>query len=117
MGNNIPCDLYNKRMNKLLKHIIVTMGSNLTESSLQQAARSVSKLQAICRQFDKQSDVPIGTVAHSTRSTTQDITKVIAVVMNEKLLQMIPGRAHSKFQNMKLNPLCNWNKKKNRGLD
>jgi hypothetical protein len=112
MGNNIPCDLYNEHMNKLLKHIIVTMGSNLTESSLQQAARSVSKLQAICRQFDKQSDVPIGTVAHSTRSTTQDITKVIAVVMNEKLLQMIPGRAHSTFQNMKLNPLCNWNKKK-----
>ena len=25
---------------------------------------------------------------------------------------MIPGRAYSKFQNMKLNPLCNWNKKK-----
>ena len=38
-GNNIPCDLFNEHVNKLLKHIIRNMGSNLTESALQRAAR------------------------------------------------------------------------------
>ena len=57
-GNNIPCDLYNEHVNKLLKYIIGNMGSNLTESSLQRAARSVSALHQICDRYDAQSGVP-----------------------------------------------------------
>ena len=38
LGRNIPYDLYNEHVNKLLKHIIVNMGSNLTEISLQRTA-------------------------------------------------------------------------------
>ena len=33
-GNNIPCDLFNEHINKLLKSIISNMDSNLTESAL-----------------------------------------------------------------------------------
>lgn len=65
-GNNIPCDLYNEHMNKMLKYIIASMGSNLTEVSLQRAARSVSTLQTICNQFDTDSGVPVSTNLHST---------------------------------------------------
>ena len=60
MGNNIPCDLYNEYINRLVKYIIQNMGSNLTEASLQRAARSVSSLHSICQTFDKQSGVPHG---------------------------------------------------------
>lgn len=52
MGNNIPCDLYNEHVNKLVKIIIQNMGSNLTEQSLQRAVRCVSPLNAICKTFD-----------------------------------------------------------------
>ena len=52
MGNNIPCDLYNEHINKLVKHIIQNMGPNLTEKSLQRAVRSVSTLHSICTAFD-----------------------------------------------------------------
>ena len=41
LGRNIPCDLFNEHVNKLMKHFIVNMGPNLTETSLQRAARSV----------------------------------------------------------------------------
>ena len=47
MGKNIPCDLYNKHVNRLVKYIIQNMGPNLTEASLQRAARSVSTLHVI----------------------------------------------------------------------
>ena len=112
LGHNIPCDLYNEHVNKLLKHVILSMGSNLTETSLQRAARSVSTLQTICRQFDKESEVPVGTHAHSTRSDAQDVAKVTMIVMKEKLLHITPGRAHSTYRNMKLNPLWSWDKNK-----
>jgi len=38
MGNNIPCDLYNEHINRLVKHIIRNMGPNLTDVSREQLA-------------------------------------------------------------------------------
>ena len=102
---NIPCDLYNEFVNKLLKHIISSMGSNLTEESLQRAARSVSMLQAICNKFDWESNVPIGTQGYSTKTDAQDVAKVTAVVMDKKLLDVEKGRAHKTLPEFKLNPL------------
>ena len=51
MGKNIPCDLYNEHVNKLLKEVIANMGSNLTEVALRRAAQSVSAIQAICQEI------------------------------------------------------------------
>ena len=57
-GRNIPCELFNRHMNKLIKDIILNMGSNLTEDALNRAVRSVSSIHAICERFDKESCVP-----------------------------------------------------------
>jgi len=54
MGNNIPCDLYNEHVVKLIKNIITNMGVNLTEKALQRAARSVSTMNTLCQQFDRE---------------------------------------------------------------
>ena len=86
MGNNIPCDLYNEHINRLVKYIIQNMGPNLTEASLQQAACSVSTLHTICVAFDTQSGVSYGTAAHLTRPDTQDVIKVVSTVLSNRLL-------------------------------
>lgn len=108
MGKNIPCDLYNEHVNRLVKYIIQNMGPNLTEASLQRAARSVSTLHSVCQAFDTQSGVPHGTAAHSTRPDTQDVLKVVDTVLKKQLLRPIPGRKHSKFPNLHLDPLHKW---------
>ena len=108
MGKNIPCDLHNEHMNKLLKGIIAHMGPNLTEVALQRAARSVSTIHTVCENFEKQSGVPFVTSAHSTRSNEEDIAKVVSVVLDKKLLTIVPGRKHSSFRQMRLNPLHRW---------
>ena len=113
-GRNIPCDLYNEHVNKLLKHIIVTMGANFTEKALHRAAQSVTTLESICERFDQQSGVPVGTHAHSTRCDKQDISKVINTVLTRELLEIHPGRAHTAFKTMRLNPLWNWDISKTR---
>ena len=133
LGHNIPCDLQNEHVNKLLKSIITNMGSNLTEASLRCAARSVTTLEAVGEVFDAETGVVVGTTAHSTRSDEVDVYKVLcmhlpliyyscniiytcmqvcSVVQNDQLLHNIPGRSHRMFPGIKLDPLCHWDKKK-----
>lgn len=111
LGKNIPCDLYNEHVNKLIKYIIQNMGSNLTETSLQRAVRSISTLHSICKAFDVNSCVPYGTSAHSTKPDIQDVKKVVAILLQCKLLEPIAGRKHNVFPDMRLNPLYNWDVK------
>ena len=112
LGNIIQCDLYNEHMNRLIKEIISAMGPNLTESALQRAARSVSTVHAVCKQFDKVSGVPVTTSAHSTKDDTSDVGKVVCAVLSNKLLEVIPDRCHTAYKDIKLNPLWKWNKEK-----
>ena len=112
-GNNIPCDLYNEHINKQLKYIILNMGSNLTETALQRAARSVTTLQQICGRFDAQSGVPHIGSSHSTKPDTDDVKKVVKIVLKNKLLvKMKTARQHRSFPGMALNPLHNWDLQK-----
>ena len=49
-GRNIPCDLYNEHIVRLIKDVISSMGANLTEKALQRAARSMNTLYSVCKQ-------------------------------------------------------------------
>ena len=111
IGKNIPCDLYNEHVNKLIKTIIQNMGSNLTEQSLQRAVRCVSPLSAICKHFDAICHVPVTTTAHSSKSDMPDTAKVVSIVLQQNLLKEIGVRCHRSFPNMSLNPLDKWKKK------
>ena len=112
LGTNIPMDLYNEHVVKIVKKIIRCMGPNLTEKALQRAARSVSAIHDICKQYDRESNVPVTSSSHSTLSTSRDIALVVCDVLSNKLLEVIPNRSHEKFSDIKLNPLWNFDKKK-----
>lgn len=110
LGRNIPCDLHNEHVNKLVKMTIRNMGSNLTEQALQRTVRCVSPLHAICKGFDASSEVPIITSAHSTKSDATDIGKVVSMVLRQKLMIKVGKRKHQCFPTMKQNPLDKWNR-------
>ena len=109
-GRNIPCDLYNEHIVRLVKGVISSMGANLTEKALQRAARSVSTLHSVCKQFDSESNVPIKTSTHSTRTDKLDVQKVMRAVQDNDLLTVTSGRSHGSFKTMRLNPLWNWDR-------
>ena len=110
LGRNIPCDLYNEHLNKLVKRIIQNMGPNLTEDSLKRAVRCVSPLHDICKNFDAATNVP---GAHTTKSDLVDIEKVVSVVLQEKLLiEQVTPRNHQCYPNISINPLNKLNRKK-----
>ena len=109
IGKNIPCDLYNEHVNRQVKYIIQNMGSNLIETPLQGAARSVSTLHDICQAYDTETGVLHRTIAHSSRPNTQDVMKVVGTVFQNKILTQTPGRKHSAFPKLHLDPLHKWN--------
>ena len=76
LGKNIPCDLQNEHVNKLLKSIINNMGSNVTESSLKSAAKCVTTLERVAEVFDRETGVVVSTSAHSTKPDDVDVYKV-----------------------------------------
>ena len=108
MGRNIPCNLYNEHVHKLVKIIIQNMGSNLTEQSLQ---RAVSPLCTICKYFDAIAHVPVPTIAHSSKSDVQDTAKVVSIVLSQNLVKQTGVRFHRSFTNIRINPLDKWKKK------
>ena len=52
------------------------MGSNLTDTSLRRAARSVTSLEAIGKVFDVETGVVVGTTAHATKPDEVDVLEV-----------------------------------------
>ena len=66
-GHNIPCDLFNKQLNKLFKDINDNMRSNITDEAVKQAAQSVTGLRNIRDAFDADTKVSSQTTAHSTK--------------------------------------------------
>lgn len=112
LGHNIPCDLHNEHVNKLIKEIISNMGANLKEEALTRAAQSVTALASIRETFDKESGVPGSTTTHSTRSNEDDIRRVVSVLQSEEVLVVKAGRKHSRLPRISANPLHHLKRKK-----
>ena len=72
---------------------------------MQRAVRSMFSLDVLCKKFDAESGVPHITSAHSTRSYTKDVKKVMKVLLGQKLLKLIGQRQYKAFANIGLNPL------------
>ena len=108
IGKNVPCDLHNEHIKRLVKHIISCMRENMTEEALKRAARSVSTLETLCCQFDKCSGVPSRTHSDLTLNDTQDVDKVMTTVMNRQLLSYVPGRKHPSYSRLSSNHLQFW---------
>ena len=108
IGRNIPCDLHNEHINKVVKSIMKDQGSNITESALQRAARSVTTLKQIQVRFDAESEVPIVTSSHSTKSEEQDVAKVVSSILKLDILSIKSGWKHASYPTLRTNPLWSW---------
>ena len=109
-GHNIPCDLHNEHVNKLFKNAIGCMGANFTEQASTCMAQSITTLDKIVTNFDKQTNLCPETSAHCTKSGDHDVKQVVSVVLNRRLLDIIPGRKHSSFKTISANPLSKLDK-------
>ena len=64
----------------------------------------------IVTNFNKQTNLHPETSAHSIKSDSHDVNQVVTVVTKSKLLEIIPGRKHSSFKTIFVNPLSKLDK-------
>lgn len=97
-GTNIPCDLHMEHLNRRLKTIIRSMGSNVTPSRIQRAGESLAPVHRVCEAFEKQTANQVHTDKHPYPSFGKDFLKVIASLQEGKVFDNIPGRNHPSFK-------------------
>jgi hypothetical protein len=85
------------------------MGANTSEAAITRAARSVTALQEISTNFNKETGVPVTSSAHSTLDT-KDVNSAASVIL--KVFETQNGRMHSSFKNFSSNPLHNLDQEK-----
>ena len=62
-------------------------------------------LHTLVERFDHQLGVPVGTSAHSVKSGKSDVESVVSVLHTVDVFRVQPGRKHSRFRKVYLNPL------------
>ncbi len=104
-GHNIPCDLHNEHINRLFKEMVSNMGANFTTETSTRAARAVTTLEKLSKQFDHESGIHPELSAHSRKSDENDVKRVVEVLQQVKPHTIQEGRCYRKFPQMSGNPL------------
>ena len=79
----------------------------MTATAINRLARSVTILCNIRDKFDCESNIPVPTTSHSTKSDQENVVKVASVLLKNKTLSIITGRKLSHFKSFSVNPLTN----------
>ena len=64
IGCNIPMDLHMEHLNRRLKRILHGLGSNITQTAISRASRSIHIVEHICELFDSQQGSTQDSQAH-----------------------------------------------------
>ena len=97
-GCNIPCDLFLEHMNRRLKMMIRNMGSNVTDSSITQAAVSINVVNHVCHQFEKESELSNNSNLHPYPAFEKDLQLIVQSLIDHDVFNPVSGRKHSSFK-------------------
>ena len=81
------------------------MGANFTTETSTRAARAVTTLEKLSKQFDHESGIHPELSAHSRKSDENDVKRVVEVLQQVKPHTIQEGRCYRKFPQMSGNPL------------
>lgn len=98
-GCNIPCDLHMEHLNRRLKTILCSKGSNITPSSIIKAGKSVYLVHKLCQGFEEETtttSTPSG--RHSQPKFLKDFKSVLGELKNEQVFTPLSARVHNSFE-------------------
>ena len=90
-GCNISCDLHLEHLNRRLKGMISHLHSNIHNSAIDRAAKSLGKVYDLCKQFEEQSDLVPESDRHNKPSSSKDIRLIQELIKEQQLFQEILG--------------------------
>ena len=106
-ARNIPCDLYMEHLNRICKDAVNHLQANKTSKALVRVGKVVGVLDIINKNFDEDNSIDSRSGKHKFANYHKDLTKVVTVLVQEKVLKYISKRLHPSFPNVVRNPICN----------
>ena len=98
VGGNIPCDLHLEHLNRTLKSILSTRGSNINATSIIRAGQTVSAVHRICQVFEKQTLGKKNKTSHPYPSFEKDLKLVLSVLKDENVFVPLARRCHASIK-------------------
>ena len=86
---------------KLTKKHIKHMFSNKTTANISNKTKSLARIDSVCENFDKVSDVKVRCKKHKKASYHDDELLMIEDLRKLRPFQKTPGRCHDSFKNIK----------------
>ena len=102
-GCNIPVDLHNEHLNRMLKDSVGDMGANLSEGAVVQRSRSLKGVMDVVHRFDLNTGLHTLSTDHTASSLKADEDAVLTELLESKVFDYIPGRRHRAFANISPN--------------
>ena len=93
LGKNVPCDLHMEHLNRECKSSIGGLGSNITDTTIQQVGRSLRS--SSLETFDVYNSVKPESRHHKRRTSEMDIAKLLKQIHSEtNIFATVLGRQH-----------------------
>ena len=99
---NMPVDLHNEHLNRVLKDSVGDMGANLSEGAIVQRSKSLKGVMDIVHTFDVNTNLHAVSTDHTVSSSRKDDV-VLAELLKSQAFDYIPGRKHKSFANISPN--------------
>ena len=99
-GHNIPEDLHQEHLNRVIKDAIRGLGANKTEVAIVRAGKALGTLEPVLRQFDAENKVKKPSGAHKPPSAEKDGQQIIEQLLKTDIFseKLLPNpRYHTSF--------------------
>lgn len=106
-GKNVPLDLEVEHDNNAIKEGIRKLGPNLTYGSVSRCARMLPVARATVHNVAKECNLMKRSGKHFVKTTRNDLTKLVNLLVQEDALSETPGRCYRHFKNFPRSPLRN----------
>lgn len=110
-GHNISCDLHMEHLNREVKTVIKGLGANKSSKAIMRTGKATGVLTNTLTEFDKDNDISADRGAHAIKSADKDLAKIQKQLTSSKVFEILPGRKHRTFKNLKTNLIRTLKKK------
>ncbi len=95
-GKNIPCDLHLEHLSRRLKGILRNLGSNIKESTITNATKSIGIVHNISQLFEEDTSNRRQAKKYGVPSSSQDLQKLTTELASLNIFKKHNGRSHAK---------------------
>ena len=102
-GHNIPCDLFNEHLNRLVKEAVGNLRANQTGKATVRVSWAIGTLHPVIEQFDQVNSLPTLSGAHFKPKADKDRNLLLEEIdQREHVFRVKPaGRKHKTFPHVK----------------